>query len=284
MFDETIAFNASADHPWSFSSLFISSWKNRRLVFQMAKREIQARYKTSAGGFAWSLISPILLLTVYTFVFSEVFKTRWNSADLNESKMLFALVLFVGLTIFSMFSEMINRAPTLITSNLNYVKKVVFPLEILPTVSLFVASFNAFVSLSILIVASAIFLGKLEWTALLLPLVWMPFLITLQGLSWMLSALGVYVRDLTQVVGSITMIFMFLSPVFYPVAAVPESFRPFLLANPLTVVIEHTRAVLIWGKVPNWSELGIYLVASLAILWIGYFFFQKTRKGFADVL
>ena len=194
------------------------------------------------------------------------------------------MVLFVGMIVLSLFSEVVNRAPGLILSNVNYVKKVVFPLEILPVVSTGAASFHSLVSLGVLLAAFAIFNGYLQWTALFIPLVLLPLVIVTLGLSWMLASLGVFLRDVGQTVVILTTVLTFLSPVFYPVTAVPEQFRPWLMANPLTFIIEQAREVLIWGHPPNGWGLCLYTLAATLFAWVGYAWFQKTRKGFADVL
>jgi lipopolysaccharide transport system permease protein len=194
------------------------------------------------------------------------------------------VVLFVGMIVLSLFSEVLNRAPGLILANVNYVKKVVFPIEILPVIAMGAALFHSLISLGVLLAAFTIFNGYLHWTAIFIPLVLLPLVIITLGLAWMLASLGVFLRDVGQTIGLITTVLMFLSPVFYPVTAVPERFRPFIMANPLTFIIEQARDVLIWGNLPNWFGLGIYTLAAIVVAWAGYAWFQKTRKGFADVL
>jgi len=264
-------------------SLVRSLWQNRQIIVQMAKREVVGRYKGSAIGLAWSFLHPLLMLTLYTFVFSGVFKARWGTSG-NESKTQFAIVLFVGMIVHGLFSEVLNRAPNLIRANANYVKKVVFPLEIFPVVSLCVALFHSLISLSVLLMASLISNGALHWTTIFSPLVLLPLIILTLGLAWMLSSLGVFLRDVGQMMGIVTTVMMFLSPVFYPVTALKGTLRSWLMANPLTFIIEQARAVLIWGRLPNWLGLGIYTLVASAVAWAGYTWFQKTRKGFADVL
>jgi len=249
----------------------------------MTKREVVGRYKGSAMGLAWSFFNPVFMLTVYTFVFSVIFKSRWGVGG-EESKTQFAVVLFVGMIVHGLFAEVLNRAPALILSNVNYVKKVVFPLEILPVIAMGASLFHSIISLGVLLAAFALFNGYLHWTVVFIPLVVLPLVILTLGLAWMLASLGTFLRDVGQTIGIITMVLMFLAPVFYPVTAVPEEMRPWLTANPLTFIIEQAREVLIWGRVPNWTGLGIYTAVAMAITWIGYAWFQKTRKGFADVI
>jgi lipopolysaccharide transport system permease protein len=278
------AINPHAAQPISFAALARSLWRNRQLIVQMTKREVVGRYKGSAMGLAWSFFNPVFMLVVYTFVFSEIFKSRWTGAGADDSKTQFAVVLFTGMIVQGMFAEILNRAPGLIVSNVTYVKKVVFPLEILSVISIGAALFHSLISLCVLLAAFALFNGYLHWTAVFIPLVLLPILILSAGLSWMLASLGVFLRDVGQTIGIITTVLTFLSPVFYPITAVPERFRPFIMANPLTFIIEQAREVLIWGHLPNWLGLGAYTLAAMATAWAGYAWFQKTRKGFADVL
>jgi lipopolysaccharide transport system permease protein len=284
MNNHSIAINPHAAQPASFWALLKSFWRNRQLILQMTKREVIGRYKGSVMGLAWTFFNPVFMLMVYTFVFSEIFKARWGNIGADENKMQFAVVLFVGMIVLSLFSEAVNRAPKLILSNVNFVKKVIFPIEILPIVAMGAALFHSFISLSVLLAAFAIFNGFLHWTAAFIPLVLLPLVILTLGLTWVLASLGVFIRDVGQIVAMLTSVLMFLSPVFYPITAVPERFRPYILANPLTFIIEQAREVLIFGHLPNWLGLGIYTLAATIVAWIGYFWFQKTRKGFADVL
>jgi lipopolysaccharide transport system permease protein len=278
------AANPHAIQPTSLASLFQSIVRHRQLIVQMSKREVIGRYKGSALGLMWSFFNPVFMLVVYTFVFSEIFKSRWSGASASGSKTEFAIVLFVGMIVQTLFSEMLNRAPSLILNNVNYVKKVVFPLEILPLVTMGATLFHSLVSICVLLLAFTIFNGYLQWTIVFFPLVLLPMIILTMGIAWALSALGVYLRDIGQTIVIITTILMFLAPVFYPITAVPARFRPFIMANPLTFIIEESREVLIWGNPPNWLGLGIYLVIATLFAWAGYMFFQKTRKGFADVI
>ena len=280
----SITINPHAAQPTSLVALAKSLWRNRQLIVQMTKREVVGRYQGSAFGLAWSFLNPVFMLVVYTFVFSEIFKMRWGGMGGDDSKTQFAVVLFVGMIVFSLFNEVLNRAPGLILSNVNYVKKVVFPIEILPVIAMGAALFHSLISLGVLLAAFVLFNGYLHWTEVFFPLVLLPLVILTMGLAWMLASLGVFLRDVGQTIGIITTVLMFLSPVFYPVTAVPEKARPFIMANPLTFIIEQAREVLIWGHFPNWLGLAIYTLAATVVAWAGYAWFQKTRKGFADVL
>ncbi len=275
--------NPHAKQPTSLFSLGKSIFLNRELILQMSKREVVGRYKGSALGLVWFFLNPVFMLVIFTFVFSEIFKVRWGSAG-DDSKTQFAIVLFVGMIVLNLFSEVINRAPGLIISNVNYVKKVIFPLEILPFVAMGAAFFHSLISIGVLLAAFVLFNGYLHWTVVFIPIVLFPLVIFTIGLSLVLASFGVFLRDIGQTIGIITTVLMFLSPVFYPVSAVPARFVPFIMANPLTFIIEQAREVLIWGRLPDWSGLGIYTLISAVIAWAGYAWFQKTRKGFADVL
>ena len=194
------------------------------------------------------------------------------------------MVLFVGLIVHGFFSEVINRSPNLILSNVNYVKKVVFPLEVLSVVALLSALFHALVNTVVLLIAFVLIGKSLVWTLVFFPLVFLPIVMLALGLSWALAALGVFVRDVGQTVGIVTMLLMFLAPVVYPISAVPEHLRPLLMLNPLTFIIEQSRDALIWGKPPEWAALLLFFAVSSFVAWLGFVWFQKTRKGFADVI
>ena len=275
--------NPHAPHPVSLVSLVRNLWRQRRLILQMTKRDVIGRYKGSVMGVMWSLFNPLFLLVIYTFVFSVVFNARWGAGPV-ESKPKFAILLFVGMIVHSLFAETLNRAPGLILNNVSYVKKIVFPLEILPAVAICAALFHALVSIFVLAVVFIVLNGYLQWTAIFLPLVLLPMIVLTLGVAWGLASLGVYLRDIAQPVGLIMTVLLFASPVFYPLTAIPEFIRPWLMVNPLTFGIEQARAVLIFGELPNWTGLAIYSLVSVAIAWMGYAWFQKTRKGFANVL
>lgn len=263
--------------------MFTSLWRNRHLIWQMTRREITARYRGSIIGLAWSFINPILMLTVYTFVFSVVFKARWQTSG-NESRADFAILLFAGLIVFGLFSEVVNQAPKQIISNPSYVKKVVFPLEILSWVSLGSVLFQGLVSLTVLLLAQLIINRSLPWTIVLFPLVLLPLIFTSLGTAWFLAALGVYIRDIGQITTVLTTVLMFLSAIFYPLSALPEGYQTWLRLNPLVSIIAESRNVLIFGRLPDWSWLGFAILMGLLIAFAGFWWFQKTRKGFADVL
>lgn len=263
-------------------SVIRSLFNNRALIGQMINREVRGRYKGSVLGIFWSFIIPLIMLAVYTFVFSFVFNARWSVE--SESRTEFALALFIGLMVHSLFAECINRAPGLIIGNVNYVKKVVFPLEILPWVTMGSTLFHFMISL---VVWAGLFLfvnHNLHWTVVYLPLVMLPLILFTMGVTWFLSSLGVYLRDVGQLMGVVTTVMLFLAPVFYPMSALPEQYHVYIYANPLTLIIEQARAVLMWGQAPDFEALAVALSVSILVAWIGYTWFAKTRRGFADVL
>lgn len=258
--------------------------KNRRLIAQMTKREVVGRYRGSIIGLAWSFFNPLLMLAIYTFVFSVVFNARWSGIGQESTKMDFAIIFFGGLIMYGVFAECVNRAPTTILGNANYVKKVVFPLEILPVITCGSALFHAAVSIAVLLLAQLVFEGRVPWTAVLFPLVMAPLVMATMGVAWCLSALGVYVRDINQVTGMITTMMMFLSPIFFPMSAMPEEFRSLIAINPLVYFLEEGRNTLIFGVVPDMLHLVYAWVASIAVAAAGFAVFQKMRNGFSDVL
>lgn len=266
----------------SLVSIARSLIRHRQLTMSLIRREVVGRYRGSMLGTLWSFFNPLIMLIIYTFVFSVVFQARWKGG--SGSKTEFAMVLFAGLLVFNIFSECVNRAPTLILMNINYVKKVVFPLEILPLVSVGAALFHGCISFVVWLFFYMTFFGLPPATAWLLPFVVLPMVLLLLGLSWFLASLGVYLRDVAQFVGLLVTALMFLSPIFYPLSALPPEYQSLMALNPMTPVIEQTRGVLIEGHAPSWISYAWQLGTGLVTLWLGYSWFQKTRKGFADVL
>lgn len=276
--------NPHATHPWSPDALLRTFGIHRQLIARMVRREVVGRYRGSVLGLAWSFFNPLLMLAIYTVVFSGIFKARWNAGGEPESIGHFATVMFAGMIVLNLVTEVLTRSPSLILSNPNFVKKVVFPLEIYPIVTMGAALFHLLVSVGVLLLALLAIEGAVPWTVLWLPAVLVPLVLMTLGASWILASLGVYLRDVAQAIGLACSALMFLSPIFYPLSAVPETFRPVIAANPLTFVIEQTRRVLIAGQSPDWAGLALSGVGAAAFAWLGYVWFQRTRKGFADVL
>lgn len=257
-------------------------WRHRVLLGQLARREIEGRYRGSVLGLLWTLIAPLVMLAVYTFVFSEIFQARWSSTV--DSRGVFALLLFSGLILFNLFAEPFNRAPGLMLENVSYIKKVVFPLEVLPLVTMAGALFNAGVGFLILFAFYVPVLGWPPVTCLWLPVVILPLVLVTAGVAWFLAALGVFLRDLRQIAGLATTILMFLSPIFYPLEAIPERFRGLLLLNPLTIVLEESKAVLFWGHPPDWALWAASTGVAWLVAWLGFLWFTRTSRSFADVV
>jgi lipopolysaccharide transport system permease protein len=261
---------------------FQSGWRNRKLILRLAKREIEARYRGSLLGIFWTVLVPVIMLLVYGFTFTVVFQAKWEIPAGGKGH--FVLLLFSGLIIFNLFSECLNRAPGLLLQHASYIKKVVFPLEILPWVTLIVALFNAATSSVILAIVYAVLLGVPPITAVYLPLMLLPILFLSLGLTLFFSSVGVFVRDLQQLMGLITMVIMFLSPLFYPISALPERYRTYIKFSPISLAIEESRKVLFLGQSPDFVVWGIYLACSWLVAWVGFIWFMKTKKGFADVV
>jgi homopolymeric O-antigen transport system permease protein len=263
--------------------MIASIWRNRSLVFTLVKRDVVGRYRGSFLGLAWSFFNPLLMLVIYTFVFSVVFKARWGDTG-EGSRSDFALLLFVGLIVHGLFAECINRAPRLILSNVNYVKKIIFPLEILPWVAFGAALFHAMIGLVVMLFAQLILNQNMPWTIILFPLILLPLVLFTMGVSWFLAGIGVYIRDIGQVTSIFTTILLFMSGVFFPIKSLPMEYQVWLQLNPLVFFIEAGRNALILGQGPDFGKWGIMLVAGFVVAWAGFAWFQKTRKGFADVL
>ena len=253
----------------------------RALIGSMSRRDIRQRYKGSSIGLLWSLITPLLLLAAYTAVFGGIFRSRWGGAGSTTE---FALQLFCGLTLHTLVADCLTQSATKLIAHASYVKRVVFPLEILPVIVVVNALFHAAVSLLILVLAKILLLGGAGWPMLALPLVLAPLVLLCLGLSWFFGATTVYLRDLAQVTPLLTMLLLFLSPIFYPIQMVPAFLQPIILFSPLTIPVEQLRAIIMANQWPDWTLLGVYGLVSLAAAWCGYAWFQKTRKGFADVL
>lgn len=274
--------NPNARHKISVFEMLNSVYRHRNLIIQMTKREVIGRYRGSMFGIAWSFFNPLIMLAVYTIVFSTVFQAKWGVG--SNSKTEFALVLFVGMIVHGVLAESMNNSPSLILRNVSYVKKVVFPLEILPWIVMGSTLFHAFISLVVWVLFYAVVNHSMQWTVVFLPLVLFPLIFFSLGVSWVLASLGVYIRDIGQMTGILTTILLFMSPIFYPASRLPEPYQTIIYINPLTFVIEQARDVLMWGNIPNFTGMVVAYLISLLVAWIGYAWFQKTRQGFADVL
>jgi lipopolysaccharide transport system permease protein len=264
-------------------AFFLSSiFRNQSLIYQLVRRDIGSRYKGSILGILWAVANPVLMLVIYTFVFSVIFNARWSGASAGQAH--FSIFLFSGLICHGLLAEILTKSSDLILNQPNYVTKVIFPLEVLPLVTVLSAVFQTLVNLFVLFVGGLVFGAQPHITFLLAPIVLLPLVILSLGFSLLLSSIGVFIRDLGQVIGIICTALLFLSPVFFPLEAVPERFRGFVLLNPLTFVIDQLRRVVIEGQLPDWQGLTLYFLVAVFIAWVGFYFFQRARKGFADVM
>lgn len=268
-------------NPWR---MVTNLWRHRQAIRHMVRRDLSQRYRGSFLGVLWSFIVPLMMLSVYTFVFSVVLKARWRSAPDTMPMEEFSLTLFAGLTPFNVFAEVISRSPTLVLAVPNYVKKVVFPLEILPVVAVGAALVNSLIYVGILLLGSLLLLNRISPTVLFLPLAYLPLVFLVLGLSWLLASLGVYIRDIGQGIAVVVQILFFLSPVFYPPSAVPEPFRVLMMANPMTTILIAFRQTLLWGEAISWVPWAVWTLLTGVLMVMGYAWFMKTKRGFADVL
>ena len=257
-------------------------YKNKYLLWQLIKKDIQQRYQGSVLGILWSFIVPILMLVIYTFIFSEVFQAKW---DIDTSdKYQFALVLFCGLSAFNLVGEVMNRSTALIAINTNYVKKVIFPLEMLPVVITMSALFNCCISFLILIVAKLVLYQNISATLYMIFLLFVPLIVMAVGLGLFISAISVYLKDVGNAISVIVTVLMYLSPVFFPLSSVPENFQSVCVANPMTYIIENFRNVVLYGECINWQYFGTSCLTAIIIYAIGRIVFARAKEGFADVL
>jgi lipopolysaccharide transport system permease protein len=267
--------------PFSFA---VSSWTQRRVIWNLAKREVTGRYRGSLLGMSWTLLNPLFTLAVYTFVFGSIFNARWGASGRPVGNAEFALTLFIGLIVFQFFAECLIKSTQILIVNKTYAKKAIFPTEALPVAMTGAAAFHFAMSFTVFLVFSVIAFGSIKWTALFVPLVFLPLALVALGIVWILSVIGAVVRDLDQLISFVTTAMLFLSPVFYPLSAVPQGVRHIFMANPLTIIIEQMRAVAIAGEPPDGYALGMYALAGLASSWLGYSVFMKSKKAIAEIL
>ena len=267
----------------SLNYLYTSINQNRNLIFRMIIRELKEKYKGSVLGGLWTFLNPLLMLAVYTFVFTVVYKARWGIENPNKEYN-FAIILFCGLIIHTLFSEIIIRSPGVLLLNINLVKKVIFPLEILTLVNVGSALVNAFFSYLILLIAHLFLMGLPPWTFIFTPITLLILVPLMLGFGWFVSSLGIFVRDIGQLAGLASTIMLFFSPVFYPLNSLSPKIKFLMYLNPITFPIEQTRSVLIYGKFPDMFGIIIYFIISLIFCSIGFLWFQKSRKTFSDII
>lgn len=273
-----MSFHHSATPAAMISVLF----RQRELLWDLVKRDFIGRYKGSMLGVLWSFFNPLLMLAIYTFVFSVAFKAKWGAGE--ESKITFAIVLFSGMIVHGLFAECLNRAPGLIVSQPNFVKKVIFPLDILPWVA-FISAFLHFSVSFVILLGFCLLAGvTIQISTIMIPFALAPLLLIIIGISLIFASLGVYLRDLTQIMGMVTTVALFMAPIFYPVEALPQAYGRLLIWNPITLPVIQLRNLMLWEKPFLWGAWTISLIIGAAICQIGYWWFQRTRHGFADVL
>lgn len=273
-----------AGREWTPLALGALLLRHRALIRQLIGRDIAQRYRGSYLGLAWSFLVPLLTLGVYTVVFSAILQARWGPEERTPSVGEFALILFAGLVPFNLLAECLTRAPGLITGTPQYVKKVIFPVEVLPVVLVGSAAVHSLIALGALVAGVVALLGRVHPAMLLAALAYVPLVLLALGLAWFLAALGVYVRDIGQGIGVVVQILIFLTPIFYPVSAVPVWLRGVLALNPLTTVVDVVRAALFWPQTMPWEAWALWTLAGAALAWLGYAWFMVSRHGFADVL
>jgi len=257
-------------------------WRYRELVFPLARRKIASRYRGSVLGVFWAVLNPLIMLGIYTFIFSVIFQSKWGLSQSDRPE--FALFLFSGLILYSVFADCINEAPAVLLENKLFIRQLVFPTEILAWVDLLVSLFNLFINWLILMGFYALVIGMPPTASLYLPLIVLPILLITLGGVWLVSSIGLYLRDLGHMIRLFTTALLFLSPIFYPAAAVPERFQAYYAVNPLVHILEMSKGALFYGLHPDWEVLGFCLIGSWAFAWIGYIWFMNAKKGFADVV
>lgn len=276
--------HSSSNHPpaLTLTGPFNAWLKYRSLTMELTRRDVLGRYRGASMGLLWSLISPFFMLVVYTVAFGYILRARWPGTSGNTAD--FAMLLFMGLIMHGFFSECLTRAPSLIVGNANLVKKIVFPLDVLPWTVMLSALFHAFTNLLVFVLLNLLLRGEIHATVLLWPLVILPLGLVALGVIWLLSSLSVFLRDIGQMTGVLATALLFLSSAIIPVETLPENYQIVFRLNPLTFIIDQAREVAFWGRAPDWVGLGVYALGALFFAYCGFAVFQKVRRGFADVL
>lgn len=264
--------------------MLLSLWKNRSLIRILTVRELAGRFTGSLLGRFWLVLSPLIMLGIYAYFFGEILQAKWSISSHAQGLTDFALIIFSGLILHQLFADAISRAPDLIVANPNYVRKIIFPLEILPAVALASAVLQLLIGMVVLMVVVALSSGDVNWIWLLIPIIYIPFFLMTLGLMWILAALGVFLRDLRQLTQFVATAALFLSPIFYPMDRLPESLQILKFINPLVIAIEQSRVVLFEGALPDWVVLGAYSVVSFVVASLGFYFFTRSKPAFADVI
>jgi lipopolysaccharide transport system permease protein len=251
------------------------------LILSLARRELVARYKGSVLGVVWALLTPVVMIAIFTFIFAEIFGARFGASN---SPWDYALYLFCGLLPWTMFQETVQQSATVIVTHANLVKRVVFPLETLPVALTLTSLSNQLFGTIALLIALIVIRRELHASLLWLPVLLIPQVILTLGASWLIASLGVFLRDTTQGIALLLMAWMFLTPIIYPESAVPARYRPFIEANPFTALVRSYRRILLEGTAPHWPSLAYFLVWALVLFAFGYWWFARSRRNFADVI
>jgi lipopolysaccharide transport system permease protein len=268
-------------NPWL---TIVSVHKNRRLLWELVRRDLRQQYQGSYLGVLWTIIFPLFMLLIYTFVFSMIFQSRWPESNGETPPSEFAIILFAGLTAFNVFSTVATRSPSVILNVPNYVKKVVFPLDLLPVMLLGTALINSAISVCLVMIGSLVLLHTVSATIYLFPLAYLPLIFLCLGAAWLLASLGVYIRDMGQLITILVQILFFITPIFYSASVAPAFLQWLFRFNPLVVIVDSFRRVLLWGQMIDWPLWGIWTLLTFLFAQIAYYWFMKTKKGFADVL
>lgn len=270
---------------FSVAAMLASLIRHRELIWGFAARDVLERHKGALLGVGWNVLQPLLQLAIYTVVFGYIFGSRWEKGNL-PAPIDFPVTLFAGLVAFNVFAESVSRAPTAVSSRPNLVRKVVFPVEILPVTVVVSALVNMAIGAGLLLLIVLGFTGSVSHTAWAFPLVLVPLAMLSLGASWLLGALGVFVRDVRQIVVVLTQLLMFTTPLFFSIERIPEQYpmiRWAITHNPLSIIVENARRTLVWGEWPQWEPLGIVgAIGAIAMLG-GWAFFSACRRGMADV-
>lgn len=263
---------------------FVQVWVNRDIVQAILRREISERFKNSIMGWSWAIVAPLLAIAVYTYAFTTNLKLPITESASMGPRLGYALFIFSGIVIFNFWSEMAYRAPMLLHEYVNFIKQTIFPSDMLVVISTLRATLYTLISVAVMLLFQLGATGTLPWTVLLLPLIFIPFMAFLMGMSWFLSAIGAFTRDAGYLMINIVPLFMFATPVFYPHDALPAPIDTLIYLNALTGYVEVTRDIVLLGKLPNWYVYAWSLATSIGSFYFGYWFFDRYRNVIVDVI
>jgi lipopolysaccharide transport system permease protein len=252
------------------------------LVLELTRRDILGRYRGASFGLLWSLFGPLMILAIYSVAFGQIFKSRWQQ-DAGEDAA-FGIVLFLGIIVHGFFAECFARSPRLMLDNANYVKRVIFPLQVLPWSVALSALFHTAMNMLVFVVLAALVYDRASPLLFLVPVVLAPLVLLTVAVSWVVASLGVYVRDINQATPVVVTALFFLSSAIVPVHTLSPRYQAIFHLNPLTFFIDQVRDVALWGRAPDWSSLGAWMLVAVAALYLAHAWFRTTSKGFADVL